>query len=222
MTKRRLGKTAKKEITLMDGLARAITRPELEDIVLAQVGSQESRQKFEMFIAMMHDPAFATHKLATMARECGISYTELTDMIKKHSVAEGLVKMARHAPQVMEDVAKESMSTTKVCEKCDGDGTLLKDVKVEVEGEEMKVQKVPQPCRHCDGTGKVTKAGSAAARKIFFEAIGVTGKTPMVAIQNNTLNVGDEDGMEGILRLGRERQLERPTIQGEEIKEAGE
>ena len=222
---RRLGKTAKAEIKLMDGLAQAISREELQLILQSQPKEAENAQRIETFVAMMQDPAFKTWKIATIAREAGLTFAQVTEMITKHRRAEGMVRMSEHLPQVMEDVAKESMSSTALCEKCDGEGSVLKDVekKTKVNGEEVKiVEKAPVRCKHCDGAGRVYKAGSAAARKILFETMGLTGKAPMVNVNNNTLNVDTGGGMEDVLKLGRSRQLERPTVAAEEIQEAGE
>lgn len=209
----------------MDGLERAITRPELEEVLSAQTGDEKQLSRLQMFVEMMHDPAHSNKKLATMGRECGLTYTELTDMIKKHRLAEGIVRMTEHVPQVMEDVAKESLSSTGVCEKCDGAGSVLKDQEVKMDGEKFEVKKVPVPCKHCKGTGEVVKPGSAAARKILFETVGLTGKAPLVNVNNNTLNV-DGGGMEDVLRMGRGRQLPEkgtpPTITAEEVKPSEE
>jgi hypothetical protein len=223
MPPHRLGKTAKTEIKLMDGLAQAISRDELEVVLEAQPKEADNHSRIELFMAMMHDPAHASKKLATMARECGLSYTQMADMIRKHRLSEGIIRMTEHVPQVMEDVARESLSSTAVCEKCEGEGSVLKPVqkKTTVNGETVTITEVaPQKCKHCDGEGTVYKAGSAAARKILFETMGLTGKAPMVNVNNNTLNVDAGGGMEDVLKLGRARQLERPTIDAEVIPDA--
>lgn len=232
--KRHLGKRAKKELALVDGLARAIDRPELAVIL---EGASVADPRLEKMFNMMFDPAHSNKKLATMARECGLSYTELTDVIKKHRLAEGIVRMSQHVPQVMQDVATDALNTMEPCGRCAGIGSIFVDERLlrddaepepetfDPRVEEQKLRdkgQVPMECPNCKGSGEVKKIGDAGARKLVFDSMGLTGgRGPMIAIQNNTLNAGDGDDLESILAMGKKKALpaQTQTITVEQVKD---
>lgn len=215
--KRHLGKRAKKELALVDGLARAIERPELATIL---EGASVADPRIEKMFNMMFDPAHSNKKLATMARECGLSYTELTDVIKKHRLAEGIVKMSQHVPQIMTDVATDALNTLDICGKCSGVGSIFDPINKGEDGGQ-----IPIACPQCKGTGEVKKSGDQGARKLVFDSFGLTGgRGPLIAVQNNTLQAGDGDDLESILAMGKRKSLSpppAPTITVEQVKEEG-
>ena len=211
--KRHLGKRAKKELVLVDALARAIDRPDLATIL---EGAAATDPRIDKMLGMMFDPAHAPKKLATMARECGLSYTELTDVIKKHRLAEGIVRMSEHVPQIMTDVAQDALNTMDMCGKCQGVGSIFDPINKSDDGGQ-----IPITCPQCKGTGEVKKSGDQGARKLVFDSLGLTGgRGPLIAVQNNTLNAGDGDDLESILAMGKKKALPpQPTITVEQVKE---
>lgn len=231
IVKRRLGKRAKKELALVDGLARAIDRPELATIL---EGASVADPRIEKMFNMMFDPAHSNKKLATMARECGLSYTELTDVIKKHRLAEGIVRMSEHVPQILTDVAEDAKNKSEFCPKCQGIGTVVdprppaikkgEDVADFMDKNDPRIDEsapIPMTCPQCKGLGEVVKQGDQGARKLVFDSLGLTGgRGPLIAVQNNTLQAGDGDDLESILAMGKKKALPpQPTITVEQLKE---
>jgi hypothetical protein len=59
-----------------------------------------------------------------------------------------------------------------------------------------------EECPHCTGTGEVRIKGDAAARKLFFGAMGLTKKGPVLAQQINIQQdkIGT-DTLEGLITV---------------------
>jgi hypothetical protein len=209
---RKLGKRDTRELALMKDLAKGITRDELTDIL-----DGVADQRLQMFLGMMHDPAHSNKSLAKIARECNVTFIELSDLIRKNRVAEGMIRMTQHVPDIMQGVAEDALSTQEFCPKCQGIGSVFDPLNKNDDGGQ-----VPMDCPQCKGTGEIRKSGDAGARKLVFEAIGLTGKQgPLVAVQNNTLNVGDDDDLESVLKMTRQRpQLPQlPQVTVEQVKD---
>jgi hypothetical protein len=216
---KKLGKRDKRELVLMKDLAKGITRDELTDIL-----DGVADQRLQMFLGMMHDPAHSNKSLAKIARECNVTFVELAEIIRKNRVAEGMIRMTAHVPAIMQGVAEDALPGDEVCGKCEGVGTVIREQLLDVqvaEGEQPRkeLQKIPVKCVYCKGEGRIKKSGDPGARKLVFEAIGLTGKQgPLVAVQNNTLNVGDEDDVEAVLKLT-QRQAQLPQVVVTQVKE---
>jgi hypothetical protein len=206
---KKLGKRDKRELVLMKDLAKGITRDELTDIL-----DGVADQRLQMFLGMMHDPAHSNKSLAKIARECNVTFVELAEIIRKNRVAEGMIRMTQHVPAIMQGVAEDALSTMEFCPKCQGIGSIFDPIKKGDDGAQ-----VPMDCPQCKGKGEIKRSGDAGARKLVFEAIGLTGKQgPLVAVQNNTLNVGDEDDVEAVLKLA-QRQAQLPQVVVTQVKE---
>lgn len=215
--KRKLGNLQKKEKTMNDMLSKEMTREELKP-VLRSVADK----RFEQMFDMMHDPAHSNKSLSTIARECGVQHMELCDAIRKYKMGIGIVRMSKHVPDIMEDVAVDAKSREDVCPHCEGVGTVLRDQTVQMEGESLKATKVPVECPKCHGKTTIRKPGDTNSRKLIYESIGLTGKTPLIAVQNNTLTA-TFDGPEELLKLSRKPQAQLPEVKVEsaEIIEDG-
>lgn len=167
-------------------------------------------ERAQRLMKTMLDPRFRKRTLPWMARECGLSYMDVVMLIKNHHLGDGTVRASRHMPQVMEDVAVDSLSKQVTCGSCRGhmiDGVASVPVTEDVVDEETKrlVRQqtldsagVPQweKCLVCDGVGTLRKIGDAKARELLFEQMGLTGKRgPLVVQQFNQAGGSMEDAV---------------------------
>jgi hypothetical protein len=159
-----------------------------------------------------------------MARECNVTFKELAAIVKEHKTAEGQIRLAMRIPQVMEDVAADALNTTEFCPKCQGVGTIVDQTKppAKLDEDDPRAEALPVPitCPQCKGAGEIKKSGDQFARKLVFESAGlIGGRGPLVAIQNNTLNAGDSDDVESILKLTRRQPAQLPQVTVEQVKD---
>lgn len=159
-------------------------------------------EKYTAFIMALHDPDHARLTFATICRKFSVTLHELQMLYTDGMRHMGLLNMASKLPQVMEDVAEDSLSKQVVCPRCDGHKILTEILeRDEKTGKPIKTQE--RPCPVCEGDGKVRQSGDKHARDLVFESMKLTGqKGPLVAIQQN---FGDAGGlsasMEGMLKL---------------------
>lgn len=176
-------------------LEQSLDRDEFADILRSAPDERAKR-----LLAMVTNPKYIKWSLARMAMECGLSYAEVTMIIRAHHLGEGMLRMSAHAPKVMEDVAIDSMSREVTCAACKShmeDGVASVPVTESVYDTQTKRQVVQQlqdaeghlrweRCLTCDGLGTLRKVGDADARKLMFDTLKLTGQRgPLVAIQNN-------------------------------------
>lgn len=176
-------------------------RRELSDALVAS-GSNDPRMI--TLANMLLDPACRTTSPGVMLQKLQIRYADVAKVFSEHKRAEGLIRMARHYPDVMEDVAIDSKSREVTCTACGGFGKLI--VKVEGVGPEDR------PCAQCDGHGAVRIMGDAANRKLLMEAAGLIGqKGPLVDARKLQIG-GDGESLEDTLRaITRPRQQALPA-----------
>lgn len=151
-------------------------------------------EKYQTFIASLHDPAYSKLTFAIICRKFGVSLHELQTLYTDGMRHLGLLEMAANLPQVMVDVSEDAKSRMVSCPRCDGEGVVWF-------GMEDKQQS--KPCPQCKGVKEVRVSGDKHARDLMFESMKLTGQRgPLVAIQQN---FGDASGldakMEGMLKL---------------------
>lgn len=151
-------------------------------------------EKLQTFLILMHDPAYARYGFSTLARKCRLTLQRLQEVYTDGMRHLGLLRMASHLPQVMEDVAIDAENTLTTCPRCDG-------LMVTPFGENGT-----RPCPQCEGTGKVKHMGDKHARDLMFETAKLTGqKGPLLAIQQI---FGGDARMETMLKKTRAIVLE--------------
>ncbi len=115
---------------------------------------------------MMTDPAYSRFTLGKLCERVGLSTLDLLDAFRKYKIDQGIIEMSRHAPEIMEDIARDAESRMEACKKCRGTGT-VKDKNTEETGR----------CLHCAGEGQVRVPGDYRARRLFFKVM-TTGQGP--------------------------------------------
>lgn len=154
------------------------------------------------------DEAFKRVTLATLARNHGISFKRIAQCFFETKVDEGKIRMAPIVPQMMEDIAKDALSTQKQCPVCDGTG--LRQYRT---GDDADEQPAPEACKECNGTGLVRVVGDATARKMVMESAGLVGKGVNVDARVQTVNMMSDD-LEGTLALVKKvREVQRDVVQ---------
>lgn len=167
---------------------------------MAYIMECASDERAQRLMKVMVDPRYRKRTLPWMARECGLNYMDIVLLIKNHHIGDGTVRMSRHVPQAMEDVAVDSLSKQVTCGNCKGhleDGVASVPVTEIVEDEKSKRSVVMhkldpdgapmwERCLVCDGVGTLRKVGDAKSRELLFETMGLTGrKGPLVVQQFN-------------------------------------
>src|SRR6267378_8307535 len=92
--------------------------PRAEWIEITQCAAEDKRVKLLMQLLM--EPKYKKRTLPWMAMQCGLSYAEVLMLFKNHQLGQGTMRMSRHIPQAMEDIAIDSLSKEVTCGNCKG------------------------------------------------------------------------------------------------------
>ena len=156
-----------------------------------EVAMLDHPEKFEHFLAMLHEPAYARCSVPYIMRKANVSLHELQVLYTDHKRQLGLMKMSCDLPQVMADVTEDAKSKLGLCPRCDGTKVVGKGKK-------------ERPCPLCEGVGQVKTIGDKHARDLVFESMGLVKQPggPLIAIQQNIGAVGGLDArIEDLLKL---------------------
>lgn len=123
---------------------------------------------------------YADKGIAFLARKHAISPLELTDIWRRHCMAQGMLNLISGIPQMANDIIEDSKSKMISCERCDGLGE-VEDVRAMTQArrsdpEGSQVEPIYRVCPACKGNGEIRIEGSTDARKLALEAAGVVGK----------------------------------------------
>ena len=105
---------------------------------------------------MMFDPAYARMSLPQLCSRAGISAGEVMRLFCQQQFAEGMMRTARHLPDLMEGTALAARARSEPCCKCRGTGKVNDSL-----------------CADCRGTGKVGVLGDIRALRLVLEINGI-------------------------------------------------
>jgi hypothetical protein len=178
--------------TLMRRISDSVGRDEMLDVL-----AHASDERASRLLELLCDPAYRNHSFPKLCERVGLKQTEVLQHFRRFHLDQGLIEMARRAPQVMKDVAEDAMKHEVDCHRCGGQGEMV------VEGMVNQVEGQMVECPQCTGTGRLKTRGDAAARKLFFGAMGLTGKKgPLVAQQFNLKQDREgTDSLEGLITV---------------------
>jgi hypothetical protein len=131
----------------------AVSRPDLDDALLLS-----GDDRFYRLHDALHDDAYRRTSPGTLCRKFGISWVDLIDLWSKYTAGLGRIEIANHLPEIMNEVAEDSLSRQKACPSCDG-------ASYAVDGDEQR------SCAMCDGAGSVRIPGDAHARSLLFKIV---------------------------------------------------
>lgn len=179
---------------------------------IAALGTSGDERAIHLMERML-DPNLGRASLPRLAADVGLTYAQALQIITKHRLGQGLLRMSSHVPQVLEDVAVDSKSREVTCGACRGykvDGIAVVAVTETVDDPETKRKIVRQKldddarpmwerCLVCDGVGTLRKVGDADARKLLFETMKLTGRNaPLVVQQFNAAGASMEDAVASV------------------------
>src|SRR5262249_44982827 len=131
-------------------------------------------ERFYKLHDALHDPAYRNTTPMTLCRTFGISLLDLMNLWIQYKRYLGLIMMANHLPEMMQQVAEESLSREAACPRCD----CIRTVAVDDTSQRM--------CPICKGSGRVRVPGDTGARRLFLEIFGLIGrKAQTIATQQN-------------------------------------
>ena len=145
-------------------------------LLLAEIGLQELMAVLELsgqpralaLLDLLSDPAYSRHTLATLCGRIGLTFVRLFDIYRRVQICRGIILMANHLPDVMEDVAIDSISRCVTCHACAGSGHIATDSDLDA------------VCTDCRGSGTLRIPGDAASRKLFMKLVEtIQTKPPM-------------------------------------------
>jgi len=155
-----MNKLARKDPTFIR-LERSVPREEMVQLLQAS-GDDRVQKLIECLLSP--NPEMMKRSLASIAALCRLTQADLIRELSRARVQEGVLRMSKHIPKVLEDTAIDAKSSFEVCSQCRGTG------------DTTDREDIPTKCRYCNGKGKIRKAGNTEARKLVFEAAGLTNK----------------------------------------------
>lgn len=144
----------------------------------------------QRFLGDLTNLKYADRGIAWLARKHGILPTELADLWRRHSLAQGMMVMISGIPKIAADIIEDSQSIYVNCEHCDGYGDVI-DNRATKKAEMDRPQGDPSEpiyrlCPQCQGAKRIRVAGSSDSRKMALEAAGLIGKRANI-ITNPTI-----------------------------------
>ena len=138
-----------------------------------------SDPRVSQLLEMMYDPGLKSHSFPRLCREVGLSLGDSVDAFRRYQLDLGIIAMAKKAPKIMEDTAKDAESTTAPCTTCRGTG--------EVQEPPADPDEEPQVviCPNCVGEGIFRIPGHDKSRELFYKTMGLIKKGPLLAQQVN-------------------------------------
>ncbi len=178
-------------------LSKMVDKEEWQDVL----GHFPENAKAEKLLALLSNPLFKRATIGKLAVMSGMPAAELILLFNSAKKTEGIIKLSRKLPDIMEATADDALPHREVCPKCNGDRQL------KMKGEE-------RDCGNCGAKGYVIIKGDLDNRKLVFEVAGLIGKrAPGQAIQ---INVGGSQSLE--TRVGLAQQLlAEPSVEGEVV-----
>jgi hypothetical protein len=119
---------------------------------LALSGNPRAMRVWEM----MFDPAYARMSLPQLCSRAGISAGEVMRLFCQQQIADGMMRAARHLPDLMEGAALAARGRSEPCWKCRGKGEVN-----------------DSPCPDCRGTGEVPMLGDIRALRLVLKITGI-------------------------------------------------
>lgn len=203
---------ARKQPPRRDKVFRRLEASVPRDEWIQALGTSGDERAIHLMERML-DPNLGRASLPRLAADVGLTYAQALQIITKHRLGQGLLRMSAHVPQVLEDVAVDSKSREVTCGSCRGykvGGIAVVAITESVHDPDTKrnvvVQKLDdegrpmwERCLTCDGTGTLRKVGDADARKLLFETMKLTGRNaPLVVQQFNAAGASMEDAVASV------------------------
>jgi hypothetical protein len=162
---------------LQNAFIESLGKSEDLRMALAQIESPH----IQKFLAQLTNPRWEKWTTTSLARKFGIKSTELADIMRRYNMAKGMHTIINGIPQVAADIVVDAQTKLVACPRCDGIGSIaLSENQTGDDGSERTFGKRKKPtereCPQCEGCGKIRQEGSNDARKLMFEAAGITGK----------------------------------------------
>ena len=107
-------------------------------------------------LEMMLDPAYEGLGFGQLCSRAGLSGGEVMHLICQRQLAEGMIRMAYHLPDIMEDLALAAKGKEETCPQCQGQSA-FGGVK----------------CLRCEGLGYVRVPADLRIMRLAFEMFGL-------------------------------------------------
>jgi len=132
-----------------------------------------------LLLEYMFDPKYRNDSFTKLCKECGLYLGDIVDAFKRYKLDMGIIAMAKQAPAIMSDTARDARSQKTVCMTCRGSGEILEQTS------RLSEELVASICPNCIGEGSFLVPGHDKARELFFKTMGLTKRDPIFAQQIN-------------------------------------
>ena len=183
-------KSPARKDTAMRGVYESIGRDQMIETLHC---SQDPRA--QQLLETLLDPAYGQHSFPKLCERANLSMTEVVDLFRRYKLAEGIIAMAKHAPDILADTAIDAKSTKAMCMTCQGAGKVV----VDADG-------TRDTCSACAGEGSIRIPGHDKARELFYKTMGLTGKEgrPLLAQQFNISSTPEMPRVEDFVNAAEE------------------
>jgi hypothetical protein len=113
------GKSPARKQAVFRQIEAGVGRENVAGLLLASGNLRASR-----LLDMMLDPAYAALSFGQLCSRAGLSGGEVMWLICQRKQAEGMIRMAYHLPDIMEDLALAAKGHEEACTTCCGKGIL--------------------------------------------------------------------------------------------------
>ena len=145
-------------------------------IELAEALSKSGNEYAAVLLELLQDPTYQDCSLAKLCRLSGLRYFDLFQIYRQQKLNEAMVRMVQHVPEVAENTIDDAMTVERPCGMCGGKGYRGRGF-------------ARQPCPYCEGWGTLRRPGNPAARRLVFEAVGLTPRPSQINITQRNPNL---------------------------------
>lgn len=163
--------------------------------MLVESGSKQALQLAEMLQDPRYSPESSNFSFFSLCDRSGLTLKDVAHLYEQHQGIVAKVRLMKHIPEVLEDVAIDAKSKDLPCVYCLGTGKALQQ-------DRSTGEFVPTgfPCPECKGQGSTRQIGDKDARALVFETAGFTRKGPLIDQRSVTINASDGQALASLVR----------------------
>lgn len=152
---------------LLRRAATTIGADELASVLLAQ----PENSKYGELVKRLADSALDRSDITSLARECGVSWSDIVQLFREHQFQLTAVVAARQMPVVASDIAENAKNKLKLCPQCYGERSIELEKFTGSNDEEGNpiVERRIVACIECDGTGYIIQTGDSGSQSMLME-----------------------------------------------------
>lgn len=163
--------------------------------MLVESGSKQAMQLAELLQDPRYAPESSNFSFYSLCERADLTLKDVAHLYEQYQGIVAKVRLMKHIPDVLEDVAIDAKSKDLPCVYCLGTGKAL-------QLDKSSGEFVPTgfPCPECKGQGSTRQIGDKDARALVFETAGFTRKGPLIDQRSVTINATDGQALASLVR----------------------